>query len=109
MRRLLRLRRAYDFADRGDTFTAEKKPAEAARAYAEAAKLAPDVVELQFWAAVSMVTKGPKAEGLALFREVFAKEPRWVPLVPRLVKAGLFPDDRALLDEVAAQAPGTKR
>lgn len=109
LRRLIRLRRAYNLEDQGDTFTAEKKPADAARAYAEAAKLAPDVAELQFWAAVSMVTNGPKADGLKLFREVFAKERRWVPLVRRLVKAGLFPDDEALIAEVEAQAKSGKR
>ncbi len=104
LRRLLRLRRAYNLEDAGDTFTAEKKLPEAAKAYADAMALAPDVVELQFWAALSMVTNGRKPEGLALLRRVFAKEPRWAPLVPRLVKAGLFPDDKALLAEVAAQA-----
>ena len=104
LRRLLRLRRAYNLEDAGDTFTAEKKLPEAAKAYADAMALAPDVVELQFWAAVSMVTNGQKPEGLALFRKVFAREPRWVPLVPRLVPAGLFPEDPALLAEVAAQA-----
>ena len=104
LRRLLRLRRAYNFEDQGDTFTAEKKPVDAARAYAEAAKLAPDVVELQFWAAVSMYTNGQKKEGLALFQEVFAREARWVPLVSRLSRAGLFPDDPKAIAEVEARA-----
>ena len=104
LRRLLRLRRAYNFEDQGDTFTAEKKPVDAARAYAEAAKLAPDVVELQFWAAVSMYANGQKKEGLALFQEVFAREARWVPLVSRLSKAGLFPNDPKAIAEVEARA-----
>jgi uncharacterized Ntn-hydrolase superfamily protein len=104
LRRLLRLRRAYNLEDQGDTYTAEKKPADAAVAYAEAAKLAPDVVELQFWAALSMYTNGQKQEGLALFKKVFAREGRWVPLIPRLAKAGLFPDDPKAIAEVQAQA-----
>jgi len=104
LRRLLQLRRAYNLEDQGDNFTVEKKSAEAARAYAEAMKLAPDVVELQFWAAVTMYTNDRKAEALALFKKVFAREARWVPLVPRLAKVGLFPDDPKALAEVAAQA-----
>jgi len=104
LRRLLRLRRAYNLEDQGDTYTAEKKPADAAVAYAEAAKLAPDVVELQFWAALSMYTNGQKKEGLALFKKVFEREGRWVPLIPRLAKAGLFPDDPKAIAEVQAQA-----
>jgi len=104
LRRLLQLRRAYNLEDQGDNFTVEKKSAEAARAYAEAMKLAPDVVELQFWAAVTMYTNDRKPEALALFKKVFAREARWVPLVPRLAKVGLFPDDPKALAEVAAQA-----
>lgn len=104
LRRLLRLRRAYNFEDQGDTFSAEKKPAEAAKAYAEATRLAPDVVELQFWAACTMYSNGQKKEGLALFQKVFEREARWVPLVGRLSKVGLFPADPKAVAEVEAQA-----
>jgi hypothetical protein len=74
------------------------------RHYEEAMKLAPDVVELQFWAAVSMYTNGREKEALPLFHQVFAKEARWVPLVPRLAPAGLFPKDEKKIAEVQAQA-----
>ena len=50
------------------------------KAYEEPMKLAPDVVELQFWAAVSMYTNNQEAEGLALFKKVFAQEKRWIDL-----------------------------
>ncbi len=103
LRRLLRLRRAYTLEDQGDTFTSDKKPAQAAQAYAEAMKLAPDVVELQFWAAVTMYTNGQEPAARKLFREVFAREPRWVPLVARLAKVGLFPDDPKKIADVLAQ------
>ncbi len=105
LRRLIRLRRAYNLEDAGDNFTSEKKPAEAAKAYAEAMKLAPDVVELQFWAACTMYTNGQKSEALKLFRTVFSRESRWVQLVPNLAKAGLFPDDPKQIAEVQNQAP----
>jgi uncharacterized Ntn-hydrolase superfamily protein len=104
LRRLLRLRRAYNLEDQGDNFTSEKKSAEAAKAYDEAMKLAPDVVELQFWAAVTMYSNDRKADALALFRKVFAKEARWVPLVERLSRVGLFPADAKAVAEVQAQA-----
>jgi len=102
LRRLIRLRRAYNLEDQGDNFISDKKPEEAMKAYEAAMKLAPEVVELQFWAAVSMYTNGREKEGLALFRKVFAKEPRWVPLVPRLAEAGLFPNDPRKITEVQA-------
>lgn len=104
LRRLLRLRRAYNLEDAGDNFTSEKKPAEAAKAYDEAMKLAPDVVELQFWAAVTMYSNDRKPEALALFKKVFAREARWVPLVERLSRVGLFPNDPKAVAEVQARA-----
>jgi len=103
LKRLMRLRRAYNLEDAGDNFISDKRPAEAARAYEQAMQLAPDVVELQFWAAVSMYTNGRRADGLALFRKVFARERRWIDLVPRLAKVGLFPDDPKQVAEVQAQ------
>lgn len=105
LRRLLRLRRAYNLEDEGDAHTAAKRSVEAARAYAEAARLAPDVVELQFWAALALYTNGSEADGLTLFRQVFARETRWVELVPRLAKVGLFPNDPKRIAEVQAVAP----
>ncbi len=108
LRRLLELRRAYNAEDQGDALTAEKKPAEAAAAYAEAMKLAPDVVELQFWAASGMYQNGQEKEGLELFKKVFAQEPVWADLVPRLAKVGLFPDDPKKIAEVQSMRPAAK-
>jgi uncharacterized Ntn-hydrolase superfamily protein len=104
LRRLVRLRRAYNLEDAGDTAIAEKRPEEALRYYEQAMAMAPEVVELRFWAAVSMYTNGREAEALTQFREVFAREARWVPLIARLPKAGLFPDDPKKVAEVQAQA-----
>jgi uncharacterized Ntn-hydrolase superfamily protein len=103
LRRLMRLRRAYNLEDQGDNFISDKQPEQAMKAYEAAMKLAPEVVELQFWAAVSMYTNGRQKEGLALFRQVFARERRWIELVPRLARAGLFPNDERQIAEVQAQ------
>jgi tetratricopeptide (TPR) repeat protein len=83
----------------------EKKVFEAAnREYSEAAKLAPQIVEIRFWQAATLAKNGRVDEALPVFREVFAKERRWVEVVPRLVPAGLLPDDKELLGKIAAQA-----
>jgi uncharacterized Ntn-hydrolase superfamily protein len=103
LRRLMRLRRAYRLEDDGDNFVSEKKLPEALQAYEAAMKLAPEIVELRFWAAVTMYPTERKAEALKMFKEVFAREGQWADLVPRLAQVGLFPNDPKALSEVDAQ------
>ena len=103
LRRLMRLRRAYNLEDQGDNYVSEKNLPKALEAYEAAMKLAPEVVELRFWAAVSMYPTERKAEALKLFKDVFAKEGQWADLVPRLAQVGLFPNDPKALAEVEAQ------
>ena len=105
LRRLVQLRRAYNESDAGDNSIAAKDAAGALRHYEEAARLAPEVVELQFWAALSMYTNGREAEARPIFTRVFTKERRWADLVPRLATIGLFPDDKAKVADVVALAP----
>ncbi len=102
LRRLMRLRRAYRLEDDGDNFVSEKKLPEALQAYEAAMKLAPEIVELRFWAAVTMYPTERKAEALKMFKEVFAREGQWADLVPRLAQVGLFPNDPKALAEVDA-------
>ena len=105
LRRLINLRRAYNAEDAGDNAIAAKQPEEALRQYEAAARLAPEVVELQFWAAVSMYTNGREKEARDVFRKVFAKERRWAELVPRLAEADLFPKDPKKIEDVVSLAP----
>ena len=100
LRRLIKLRRAYDFEDQGDNFISAKQPDQALKAYEQAMKLGPDVVELKFWAAVSMYTNGREDEALKLFHDVFAAESQWADLIPRLAQVGLFPNDPKKIEEV---------
>jgi uncharacterized Ntn-hydrolase superfamily protein len=108
LRRLVRLQRAYNLNGQGDDFITENKTAEAMKVYEAAAALAPEVVELQFWAALTMYTNGREADALKLFREVFSRERLWVDLIPRLAKVGLFPDDAKKIEEVQRQKPRTR-
>jgi hypothetical protein len=39
-----------------------------------------------------------------MFREVFSTEPVWAELVPRLVPAGLLPDDPQALKRILSQS-----
>jgi uncharacterized Ntn-hydrolase superfamily protein len=105
LRRLVGLWRAYRKSDEGDAFITEGKVEEALAAYSEAARLAPGNDELLFWQAATLWKLGREKEASPLFRKVFAHDPRWVRLVPRLVPAELLSDDPASIRRIQALAP----
>jgi len=106
MRRLLRLARAYEHSNYGDELATLQRWDEAGREYAAAAALAPEIAELPFWHAAALATAGRLDEARPLFAAVFAREPRWRELVPRLPAAGLLPDDAALIAKIVAIGDG---
>jgi len=105
LRRLLTLHRAYEEMNAGDEAMAEGDFAAALGHYARASELAPDIAELPFWQAVTLFVEEREAEALAIFRRVFAADPRWVELVPRLPASGLLPDDPETIEKILAVAP----
>src|SRR5918994_3723481 len=84
LRRLMRLQRAYAHANRGDELMTEQKVELALKEYAAASQLAPEIVELPFWHAVTLASIGREAEAAPIFKAVFAKEPIWAELLARL-------------------------
>jgi uncharacterized Ntn-hydrolase superfamily protein len=100
LRRLTRLRRAYILEDEGDSLVGQDRLADALSAYEAAAALAPEVPELRFWAAVAMHAAGRRADALASLAALLAEDARWAQLLGRLARAGLLPDDSALIDEL---------
>lgn len=101
--RLIQLRRAYTLMDQGDGFVTAGKWAEARQAYEAAAKLAPGIWEMPFWQAVALASSGRREEALPIFKRVFAAEPFWKRLVPRLAEVDQLPKDAALLQAIQAQ------
>lgn len=109
LRRLVSLQRAYDRMDEGDRRMADNDLAGALAAYNDAAKQLPGNVEVKYWAAVTLITAGKEKEALAYFKEVFAKEPKWVEVTRRLPASGLLPDDPALMEKIVSAAPKSRR
>jgi uncharacterized Ntn-hydrolase superfamily protein len=103
LRRLVRVRRAYQHMDAGDSCSTQKDWNCAVREYGTAEKFLPEQMEVVFWHAVTLVTAGRVEEALPLFEKVFAREPKWVELVDRLPAAELLPADRKLLARIKAQ------
>lgn len=107
LRRLVHLARAYQHMNAGDEALTEGDVPAALEAYAAAGAMVPDEAtngEMAFWHAVTLVGVDRAEEAMPLFRRAFAQDPNWATLVPRLVAAGQFPDDDALVQRIVEMA-----
>jgi uncharacterized Ntn-hydrolase superfamily protein len=103
LRRLVKLQRAYNHMNAGDLAVEKKDNEGALREYSAAEKLVPDNAEMIYWHAVALVNMGRVEDSLPLFRKVFAMDPNWRTLTPRLPKSGLLPDDPKLIERIVGQ------
>jgi uncharacterized Ntn-hydrolase superfamily protein len=107
LRRLVHLGRAYAHMNAGDEALALNDLDGALARYSAAQEMAPDSLtngEMAFWQAVTMVGAGKVDESLPYFRRAFAQDRNWAELLRRLPRAGLFPDDAALIARITAEA-----
>lgn len=104
--RLLRIHRAYEHMNHGDERMTENDVVGALDAYAKAAEVYPEELEIRYWQAVTMAGAGRLDEALPIFREVFEEAPRWRILTRRLVEPGLLPDDPEVLERILATGEG---
>ncbi len=100
LRRLYKVQQAYEAMNRGDVFLSEGRVKEAFQAYEQGASLAPEIDELPFWQAVTLADTGRVEEALPIFARLFTTEPNWALLLQRLPAAGLFSDDRKLMERI---------
>jgi len=98
--RLVKLQRAYEFENLGDEAMAEADLKDAMEAYGEAARLAPDNLELAFWQGVSLVNVGRDDEGIKILKSVVERDANWKELLKRLPAAGLLTVDKERLEKI---------
>jgi uncharacterized Ntn-hydrolase superfamily protein len=102
LRRLVNLQRAYNHMNAGDLAMERKDNGAALREYGAAERLVPDSAEIIYWHAVALVNMGRVEDSLPLFRRVFAMDPNWATLTPRLVKSELLPNDAKLIERIVS-------
>jgi len=96
LRRLLRIRRAYDMAGDADHLAEAGDKAGARARLMEALALAPEIGELKFWGGLDIAMGGDVDEGVRLMSEVVHKEGRhWIETMKRLVLVGTVPAELA--------------
>jgi uncharacterized Ntn-hydrolase superfamily protein len=110
LRRLVALQRAYNHMNAGDLAVEHKDNEAALREYSAAEGIAattPGIpqsrhAEMIYWHAVALANMARLDEALPLFARAFAMEPSWRELTPRLLRAGLLPDDRRMMERIVA-------
>lgn len=108
LRRLVTLQKAYNLMNQGDLAVEKKDAAGALKAYSAAEALVPDNAEMAFWHAVALVGLGRVEDALPRFQKSFELHPKWRDLLPRLPKAGLFPDDPSLMKRITTLPPPSR-
>jgi hypothetical protein len=73
----------------------------------KATTMAPDMVEIHFWAGLSLAEDGQLDEGCRLMAQAVAKDQRWIETLNRLVAVDRLPAD--LAKRVEAQLTATTR
>ncbi|MDP9195106.1 MAG: DUF1028 domain-containing protein [Acidobacteriota bacterium] len=111
LRRLVALQRAYNHMNAGDLAVEHKDNEAALREYSAAEKIAANTTgipqsrhaEMIYWHAVALTNMQRIDEALPLFARAFTLEPSWRELTPRLVRAGLLPDDAKLIARIVGR------
>jgi uncharacterized Ntn-hydrolase superfamily protein len=98
--RLVAARRAYRRVDAADELAASGRFDSAFAEYTAAHESQPDNAELAFWHGVALAASGREHEARPLLEAAYRENEGWRELLRRLPAAGLFPDDRALLDRL---------
>lgn len=88
LRRLLRLKRAYQMSSAAYRAGQAGDVAAAKKHRATALEIAPELVELRFFAGLGMASAGDLEGAAGLLRPVFAGDGRWLDTMRRLVRAG---------------------
>lgn len=84
LRRLVLLHDAYVLAGQADALVGARRYDEASKLYRDAAALAPESVELRFWAGLGAAQLGDIGTGIAEVGKVIEESPGWGELIARL-------------------------
>lgn len=100
LKRLLGVRRAYLCGVAAETAFARRDIEAGNREYRKAEALMGDNPEMRFWHAIALVNAERLEDALPLFKEVFARDRRWLELAERLAPIGRLPADPSLMAKI---------
>ncbi len=100
IKRLLRLQRGYEWANKGDDLLNRRRFGDSFKAYKMASEFAPEIEEIEFWQAVSLVQAKRLKEARPIFKKVFSKNKDWKQVARTLPRIGLMSNDPGILNEI---------
>ena len=103
LKRLIRIHRAYQHANRGDQYMETEEIEKALSEYSKAAEFYPENAELPYWSAIALVNGGRLEDALPVFKSVFRRNPNLKTMTPRLTNSGLLKDDKEILRRIMNQ------
>jgi uncharacterized Ntn-hydrolase superfamily protein len=95
LRRLLRIKRAYMTLNDSERQDQNGDKTAALDTLRKATTMAPDMVEIQFWAGLSLAEEGHFEEGCELMMHAVKKDRRWIEALHRLVAVDRLEADLA--------------
>lgn len=95
LRRLLRVKRAYMTLNSAEGLEEKGDKSAALETLRKATAMAPEMVEIQFWAGLSLAEEGHLDEGVPLMARAVAKDRRWIETLHRLVAVDRLKEDLA--------------
>lgn len=101
LRRLLHVKRAYMTLNEAERLDVDGDKEGSLRTLRKATAMAPDMVEIQFWAGLTLAEEGLLDEGCELMMRAVRKDRRWVETLHRLVAVDRLKAD--LAEKVEAQ------
>ncbi|MFO7259220.1 MAG: DUF1028 domain-containing protein [Bacteroidota bacterium] len=90
LERLLRVHRAYTYMNLGDYHIEHGDMPAALEAYGKAMEMFPENLEMKYWTAVALASRGETDKAAAMLREVYEKDANWRELTRRLPDAGIL-------------------
>jgi uncharacterized Ntn-hydrolase superfamily protein len=95
LRRLLRIKRAYMTLNDSERLDESGEKVASLDILRKATKMAPEMVEIQFWAGLSLAEDGHLEEGCELMMHAVRKDRRWIETLHRLVAVDRLKADLA--------------
>lgn len=100
LERIFKVHRAYEKMNNGDLAVERGDFETALKEYSAAEDMFPENLEMKYWHAVSLVNMNRIDDAVSLFKEVFAKDPNWKILTPRLINVGLLKINKSDLNKL---------